>query len=166
MGGSGAHDDPAQVPDPTSAKDPATTATKDPIRERLGAYSALQWRILEGAAEAVKLGGVLVYATCTLTHAENEQVVHRFERRFLHCAHWPEGERKGTGQDQASSATIDTEGKGPTAEMTNEDEDEQQPHEQLEFEPAPLGEEGVGAVGGEVRAHLRALEAAGRVVAA
>ena len=32
--------------------------------------------------------------------------------------------------------------------MANEDEDEQQPHEQLEFDPAPLGEE--GAWGAEI----------------
>ncbi len=39
---------------------------------------ALQRRILESAAEAVRPGGVLVYSTCTLTLAENEEAVAAF----------------------------------------------------------------------------------------
>ncbi len=39
---------------------------------------ALQYRILERAAELVRSGGVLQYSTCTLNPAENEQVAQRF----------------------------------------------------------------------------------------
>jgi len=38
----------------------------------------LQLAILEGAAEALKPGGVLVYSTCTIGAEENQQVVERF----------------------------------------------------------------------------------------
>jgi len=38
----------------------------------------IQFRVLSGAAEYVKPGGVLVYSTCTLNRAENEWVVERF----------------------------------------------------------------------------------------
>lgn len=40
--------------------------------------AARQFGILAMWAQAVKPGGVLVYSTCTLTHAENQDVVHRF----------------------------------------------------------------------------------------
>lgn len=38
----------------------------------------LQSAILEGAAKAVKAGGVIVYSTCTLERAENEGIVEKF----------------------------------------------------------------------------------------
>lgn len=38
----------------------------------------LQARILRGAADAVKKGGVLVYSTCTIEAAENEEIVRAF----------------------------------------------------------------------------------------
>ena len=41
---------------------------------------ALQYRILEQAAEMVRIGGVLQYSTCTLRPSENEEVVLRFLR--------------------------------------------------------------------------------------
>ena len=39
---------------------------------------ALQFRILENGASLVKPGGLLLYATCTLNPAENQQVASRF----------------------------------------------------------------------------------------
>ncbi len=39
---------------------------------------AVQYRILETAAHYLKPGGLLVYSTCTVNPAENEQVVDRF----------------------------------------------------------------------------------------
>ncbi len=38
----------------------------------------LQYRILENAARYLKKGGILVYSTCTILRAENEDVVQRF----------------------------------------------------------------------------------------
>lgn len=47
----------------------------------LGELAGLQERLLEGAAEAVGLSGLLVYATCSLEPEENEQQVERFLER-------------------------------------------------------------------------------------
>lgn len=44
----------------------------------LQALPELQSAILEGSARAVKPGGVLVYSTCTMEAAENQQVVEAF----------------------------------------------------------------------------------------
>ncbi len=41
---------------------------------------AVQYRILENSAHYLKPGGLLVYSTCTVNPAENEQVVDRFLR--------------------------------------------------------------------------------------
>ncbi|MBQ6263500.1 MAG: 16S rRNA (cytosine(967)-C(5))-methyltransferase RsmB, partial [Clostridia bacterium] len=38
----------------------------------------VQFRVLSGAGEYVKQGGVIVYSTCTLNPDENERVVERF----------------------------------------------------------------------------------------
>ncbi len=48
--------------------------------EEIKKLPALQSELLESAARAVKPGGVLVYSTCTIESAENEEVV----RAFLH----------------------------------------------------------------------------------
>ena len=45
------------------------------VREQL---PELQSAILESASQCLKSGGVLVYSTCTLERAENEDVVERF----------------------------------------------------------------------------------------
>ncbi len=46
--------------------------------EDAAAAAALQLRILEHVASYVRPGGILVYATCTLTHEENDGVVATF----------------------------------------------------------------------------------------
>lgn len=48
------------------------------LREQIAQYAEKQFRILCGNARAVRQGGVLVYATCSLFPAENEAVVRRF----------------------------------------------------------------------------------------
>ncbi|MBQ9365166.1 MAG: 16S rRNA (cytosine(967)-C(5))-methyltransferase RsmB [Schwartzia sp.] len=47
-------------------------------KEDLSKLPSLQLEILEGASGAVKSGGVLVYSTCTMNEAENENVVNEF----------------------------------------------------------------------------------------
>ena len=44
-------------------------------------FADRQLQILENNAPAVKSGGVLVYATCSIFEAENEQVAARFLER-------------------------------------------------------------------------------------
>lgn len=46
--------------------------------EETAALPEIQYRILEASAASVKPGGVLVYSTCTVAKAENEQVVSAF----------------------------------------------------------------------------------------
>ncbi len=47
----------------------------------LAAFPPLQEKLLEAAAKAVKPGGILVYSTCTLERAENEERVIKFLAR-------------------------------------------------------------------------------------
>ena len=49
--------------------------------ERIGRLAALQAEILDGAAQAVRPGGRLVYITCSLEPEENEQQVDTFLER-------------------------------------------------------------------------------------
>ena len=49
--------------------------------EQIEELIALQARLLDGAAEAVAPGGLLVYATCSIEPEENEQQVERFLQR-------------------------------------------------------------------------------------
>ncbi len=49
--------------------------------QKLPELAELQSRILENAAQAVKPGGVLLYATCSLEEKEGEEVVRRFRNR-------------------------------------------------------------------------------------
>jgi 16S rRNA (cytosine967-C5)-methyltransferase len=50
--------------------------------EHVAAYAAQQAALLERYHALVRPGGLLVYATCSLTHTENEDVIQRF--RSLH----------------------------------------------------------------------------------
>jgi len=43
--------------------------------------AALQWRLLNAASTVVKVGGILVYATCSLEPEENQEQVNRFLER-------------------------------------------------------------------------------------
>lgn len=47
-------------------------------RQEIEKLPQLQYEILESAASAVKVGGVLVYSTCTIIRSENSDVVKRF----------------------------------------------------------------------------------------
>jgi len=58
---------------------------------RLGSLVGLQAEILDACAELVPPGGVLVYATCSLEHEENEGQIDAFLER------WPPFERAGPG---------------------------------------------------------------------
>jgi len=40
--------------------------------------SEIQWQMMNGCAEKVKLGGALVYSTCSITVEENEMLIERF----------------------------------------------------------------------------------------
>lgn len=56
--------------------------------EELGEIPQLQYSILSNSANYVKEGGILLYSTCTLNPAENEEVVARFlaeHRDFAPC---------------------------------------------------------------------------------
>ncbi len=48
------------------------------VKERSRQLAAVQYSILAAAASMVKTGGRLVYSTCTLVKAENEDVIQRF----------------------------------------------------------------------------------------
>lgn len=45
--------------------------------------ASTSFNILTNAAEHVEKGGILTYSTCTVTRAENEEVVERFLRSSL-----------------------------------------------------------------------------------
>ena len=49
-------------------------------------YPALQRELLESAARALKVGGTLVYSTCTTEPEENEEVIHGFLKKFKNFA--------------------------------------------------------------------------------
>jgi 16S rRNA (cytosine967-C5)-methyltransferase len=60
----------------TWARNPDARWRLDPTR--ITELTELQFRLLEIAAPKIRPGGTLVYATCTLTEAENEKQIDRF----------------------------------------------------------------------------------------
>lgn len=72
---------------------------KDP--EQLKTLPPLQLSILENGAKAVKLGGRLVYSTCTLRRSENQRIVEKFLK-----AH-PEFEQEQISIEGVESASND-----------------------------------------------------------
>ena len=61
---------------------------------------ALQRRILESAAQCVKLGGTLVYSTCTINEEENGAVVGDFLQRHKEFEVIPVGTELGFSHDE------------------------------------------------------------------
>lgn len=50
--------------------------------ENIGKMAKLQRELLEAAIDATKVGGIIVYSTCTLTPEENEEVILSMLRKF------------------------------------------------------------------------------------
>lgn len=46
--------------------------------EDISNLSEIQWKMINNASKYVKIGGVLVYSTCTITEMENELMIKRF----------------------------------------------------------------------------------------
>ena len=66
----------------TMHKNPDIRWQKKP--DQIAKLSALQLKILTNSAKWVKTGGTLVYATCTLNPAENEDIVEQFLKSNPH----------------------------------------------------------------------------------
>ncbi len=57
--------------------------------EDLAGLPEIQYKILENAAKYLKIGGELVYSTCSLSREENDEVIERFLREnenYIKCA--------------------------------------------------------------------------------
>lgn len=69
---------------------------------------AVQYKILQSAAQYVKEGGRLIYSTCTLNRRENDEITQRFlkEHPDFSAAHLPEEVSRFLGADGLSSATL------------------------------------------------------------
>ncbi|HMY81142.1 MAG TPA: RsmB/NOP family class I SAM-dependent RNA methyltransferase [Candidatus Absconditabacterales bacterium] len=50
---------------------------------RIHEIAHLQYELLVSAYKACKVGGTIIYSTCTMNDIENEQVISRFEEQFL-----------------------------------------------------------------------------------
>lgn len=65
------------------------TIRKDPSAleycsaDNIGKMSRLQIELLSAAIDATKVGGRIVYSTCTLTPEENESVIHQILNKFV-----------------------------------------------------------------------------------
>ena len=66
----------------TMHKNPDIRWQKKP--DQIAKLTALQLKILANSAKWVKTGGTLVYATCTLNPAENEDIVEQFLKNNPH----------------------------------------------------------------------------------
>jgi 16S rRNA (cytosine967-C5)-methyltransferase len=47
-------------------------------RRSVDKMAEIQWQMLDSCAESVKLGGTLIYSTCSITVEENEMLIERF----------------------------------------------------------------------------------------
>jgi 16S rRNA (cytosine967-C5)-methyltransferase len=72
---------------------------------------ALQLDILQQASRLVKQGGRLIYATCSICHAENEGVVDAFQASddFTMCQWTPWPFDQSRESDTLNDAIVDTE---------------------------------------------------------
>ncbi len=50
--------------------------------KQIRALSEIQYNLLKNAAQHIKLGGILVYSTCSIEPMENEEVIQRFLKDF------------------------------------------------------------------------------------
>ncbi|MBM4177004.1 MAG: RsmB/NOP family class I SAM-dependent RNA methyltransferase, partial [Ignavibacteria bacterium] len=50
--------------------------------KRIDKLSEIQFRLLVAASKVLKLGGELVYSTCTTTRVENELLIHKFVNKY------------------------------------------------------------------------------------
>jgi len=51
-------------------------------RRSVDKMAEIQWKMMKSCAENVKLGGVLIYSTCSITIEENEMLIERFLKRY------------------------------------------------------------------------------------
>ena len=51
-------------------------------KDQLNALNKLQYSLLENAAPHIRMGGILVYSTCTIEKAENEDIIKRFLKNY------------------------------------------------------------------------------------
>ncbi|WP_312641680.1 16S rRNA (cytosine(967)-C(5))-methyltransferase RsmB [Hydrogenoanaerobacterium sp.] len=76
--------------------------------DELKGLPAIQYKILETSSKYVKAGGKLIYSTCTLSRAENDEVVERFlaDNPGFCPEPLPEHIQKLTGADGAYKVTL------------------------------------------------------------
>lgn len=51
-------------------------------KQQLHKLTKLQYRILSNAAQHIKIGGILVYSTCSIEQSENEDIIKKFIKDF------------------------------------------------------------------------------------
>ena len=87
----------------------AASASGRSDRTSVRSFPATQSGILRDAARLVRLGGVLVYATCSVLRSENEDVALRFEAAFgetFEPLAFPAGWPAASKDDEASDPTL------------------------------------------------------------
>lgn len=80
------------------------TASADDVRE----LAEIQKRLLTNVAPSVKPGGKLIFAVCTLTHAETSEVVEFFNQTQSEFEPVPLGFPAGTAQEKFAAASTVT----------------------------------------------------------